>query len=418
MKARSTAAALIPVVTILLSDQPSDPPGSSNLVFNPVKVVDSSTTIPNGSGSFIDFDTPVMSDMGIAFRGEGSGDQEGIYYFSQNSISRIVDKNTSVPSGVGNFSSIRRPSIHNNEVVFYGASNSVDSGIYKGTTASVALVADENTDLPGGTTHKFERFDFFPSISGGGVVISGRTLTPNLREGIYKYSGGSGSVIADSDSSMPNGSTTMGFFRDPKISGNVVAFYGGEDSVSGGTVEGLVKYEGGVLTSVYIQGVTQVPGSGTTLSGIDDIEAQAISMFGSSIAFSTRAFGTLQEGIYTFTSGGLVLIADESTPAPDAEGNLFDLVHPCISGADILFKAISIQTQPVQTLIDGLYYYDGDAVGGSTLSKVIAEGDMLDGATVTAVDSATQGCINGAIVARITLSDGSIAIYRFDIEEE
>src|SRR5262245_32422177 len=78
------------------------------------KIVDTLTPIPGGSGTFIAFASNGVSPNQVAanggnviFPGAGSGGQQGFYSSTSQGLTRIVDTSTSIPNGTGTFT-VRR----------------------------------------------------------------------------------------------------------------------------------------------------------------------------------------------------------------------------------------------------------------------------------------------------------------------
>src|SRR4026208_1731388 len=71
-----------------------------------VRVADPLTPIPGGAGPFPSFDPSVVASSffpvtrEVSFRAFGAG-QEGIYYFSAASLSRVGGRHTGVPGPTG-----------------------------------------------------------------------------------------------------------------------------------------------------------------------------------------------------------------------------------------------------------------------------------------------------------------------------
>jgi hypothetical protein len=67
-------------------------------------------------------------------------------------FTKVADTSTAVPDGSGTFTDFDAPSLRNGEVVFqgYGGPNRTVPGIYTGRAGGpVGLVADTNTQAPG-----------------------------------------------------------------------------------------------------------------------------------------------------------------------------------------------------------------------------------------------------------------------------
>src|SRR4051794_35373340 len=83
---------------------------SARAQFNLSKVADTSTPIPNGTGTFTAFDhSPVIARSGVAFRGLGTG-QEGIYFRGPAPLQRAADRNTITPGTSSPFVAFGSPS--------------------------------------------------------------------------------------------------------------------------------------------------------------------------------------------------------------------------------------------------------------------------------------------------------------------
>jgi hypothetical protein len=116
------------------------------------------TAVPGGSGTFSAFGTFVpaasLSGSQVAFYGSNSS-QSGLYSYSNGSLAKIVDTNTSVPGGSGDFSSLFQViSLSGGHVAFLGNGGSgTDHGIY--------------TDLPNALTR----------LIGIGDILDGQTVS-------------------------------------------------------------------------------------------------------------------------------------------------------------------------------------------------------------------------------------------------
>jgi hypothetical protein len=163
-----------------------------------LRVADLKTPIPQGSGNFMNFEilapwslpvvSPALSGANVAFRGFGSGGQEGIYLFDGIAPSRVADLNTAIPDGVGTFMSISFPAVGEGGVAFHGRGSGGQQGIYLFDGATLSRVVDRNTPIPGdsGTFTGFGP----PVISGAKVAFNGfgKCCDENwdyLQQGIY-----------------------------------------------------------------------------------------------------------------------------------------------------------------------------------------------------------------------------------------
>ena len=85
------------------------------------KAADKNTSIPDGTGNFTSFiNKPSIDGSTVVFRGKGSSSQEGIYSYSSGSLATIVDTNDAIPGGTGNFEITFLPVIDGGNVAFRG----------------------------------------------------------------------------------------------------------------------------------------------------------------------------------------------------------------------------------------------------------------------------------------------------------
>jgi hypothetical protein len=140
----------------------------------PIAIADLGTSIPGGSDTFTALREPSLSFIPtdpiheVAFVGDGSGGQQGIYgaSFSDNSgsgaIVALADRSTPIPGGNGAFTALREPSLSFipgdpcHEAAFIGDGAGGQQGIYATTfgneacSGAVTRVADCTTAIPEG----------------------------------------------------------------------------------------------------------------------------------------------------------------------------------------------------------------------------------------------------------------------------
>jgi hypothetical protein len=282
-------------------------------------VADFNTSIPGGSGTFLQVNAPVISGSNVAFEGFGSSGQQGIYLFDGTMLSKIADLNTAIPGGTGNFISFDYLGISAGKVSFYGEGPSGQRGIYLFNGATLNKIADLNTAIPEGSGN-FMGIGY-PVISGNNVAFGGFGF-PVQQEGIYLSNGTTLRKVADLNTAIPGGSGNFtSFSRPPVISGGNVAFTGVGSSGQGG----IYLFNGTTLVKV-VDFNTPVPeGSGkfTILS------PPVIS--GSNVAFGGSG------GSYLFNGATLTKVADSNTPIPEGSGNFYAVGWPVISGSDLAF---------------------------------------------------------------------------------
>jgi hypothetical protein len=89
--------------------------------FDLVRVVDLTTPIPDGSGTFTGISSRLaLSGGNVAFTGEGGSDQHGIYLFNGINLVRVADRTTPIPGGSGTFIFLSTPVVSGRNVAFDG----------------------------------------------------------------------------------------------------------------------------------------------------------------------------------------------------------------------------------------------------------------------------------------------------------
>ena len=157
----------------------------------PIKLADVTTAIPDGTGNFTSF-FPQLSTHGgeAAVLAAGSGGQQGIYRLSQGPPIKVADLNTAIPEGTGNFTSfpLASPAISSGNVAFVGNGSAGQQGVYRGMTGPPIKLADLNTAIPGGsgnfTSFLVQGPPIAPAISGENVAfIAGGS---GGQQGVYR----------------------------------------------------------------------------------------------------------------------------------------------------------------------------------------------------------------------------------------
>jgi hypothetical protein len=112
-----------------------------------------STPIPAGVSNFSGFGSSEGFDgRTIAFAGYGQGGQQGIYAWTNGLLTVVADTNTPIPGRSGNFtafSPVNGVSVSQGAVVFTGAGNSEQGGIYYYRSGCIAPII-QNGDTLGG----------------------------------------------------------------------------------------------------------------------------------------------------------------------------------------------------------------------------------------------------------------------------
>ncbi|QEG36349.1 autotransporter outer membrane beta-barrel domain-containing protein [Bythopirellula goksoeyrii] len=203
---------------------------------------------------------------------------------------------TSIPDGVGDFTGFGKfssgpaqaPSIGGDSIAFYGEGTGGQQGIYAkigGINAPIVRIANTNTAIPGGGGATFPGFDVNGALGAatyddGVVFVAGLESDPfPNRLGIYKWWSGSLMTIADTNTVVvgEGGNLTsfgegqgLSFYKDE------YSFLGDGSSIGGGnpSPQGIYAILGGqlvkVLTNDDLLEGESVGGMGSYGQGIED----------------------------------------------------------------------------------------------------------------------------------------------------
>ncbi len=293
------------------------------------RVVDATTPTPGGSGTLEPLEDPALGGSVTTFGSGDSGGGEGIYSFTiaGGNPTVIANLNSAVPGGTGNFTDLFNQSYSNGVTLFKGEDNNGPRGMYTNTGGVLALVANENTPVPDGTSDTFDSF-FEPAIRNGNLSFKG--TGSGGQEGIYADFGSGLTVVADTNTAAPGGGGNFTGFDESSITGQDVVFQG---TVPAGK-PGVYRSQAGAL-SLIADANTAIPdGTGNfTFAGNP-------AMDGGVIVFIGTGNGG-QRGIYLSEAGPLVKLiavgdALDGRTVSDVDIN----PHEAIRGNSIVFSAV------------------------------------------------------------------------------
>lgn len=126
-------------------------------VGSPLRVADTATAIPGGSGDFTAFGSdqvhpidPALSADRLAFVGSGSGGQQGVYVMAVGSpISRVTATATPIPGSSGHFASFGAVSISETDVAFLAHGAGGQTAIYDLTRGQLLKVIAVGASIGG-----------------------------------------------------------------------------------------------------------------------------------------------------------------------------------------------------------------------------------------------------------------------------
>jgi hypothetical protein len=191
-------------------------------------VANENTPIPAGTGNFASFRAGFSTDgRNTAFVGEGS-EVGGVYLDTAGSLGVVADENTPIPEGTGNFLAFGGVAVDAGAVAFVGGGSGGQAGIYLFDGQSLSVVVNQNTTIPGGGVMSF--FGLTPEGLDDGVVgFSAEVIDPNhgILRGVFLKEESSITTVDVVNSGMglpipPFG--LLGNITSPSVDGEFVAY--------------------------------------------------------------------------------------------------------------------------------------------------------------------------------------------------
>lgn len=322
------------------------------------------------------------------------------------------------------------PSLDQGYVAFTGrlSAGFGQYGVFSWHNGVISKVADSTTPVPGGSG----TFSIFRTPSAHGPDVAFRAFSESNRvEGIYLSSGGSIQKVADPRTALPGGGTFSVASLTP-LSGGDVFFQN--------NAQGLYRFHNGALSLVAGK-QTPLPGGAGTFT---DFNSNLGGRDGG-VAFYARGdnAGRPVAGIYEYTAGSLIRIADTNTPLPGGGGNFLTFSNGLIDsdGSTVAFAANDgSPTQGIYLSTDGVIrkltmshvannqvFSLGVAVGGGhvaytdnnsiysdltgTLQRTIGPGDLLFGKSVVAAGLGPDALSGNQLAFSAVFNDGTSGIY-------
>lgn len=339
----------------------------------------------------------MINDDRVVF-GSGSldfGVSERLYQAQGDSLQTVVDTNTPIPEGEGNFTGIGEYTSSSEGVAFVGGSSDSRNYIY--------LASDSGLERIGPIDFEPDPFQVKGLAMDGQNVVYGvspyalESMEPPL---LFLYNGNDDNnnlfLTGRGDPIPGTEDQTFTEFGYPAISNNTVAFVGSNFTRGGGPDDqyGIYTYNITDRTSQVIADPnTPIPdGEGTF--GLYDLIFSAPSVDGNNISFDTKT------GIYRSIDQVLGRVVDRNTLIPGSTQSFENFGRSVIQGNQIAFKAGGRG-------ISGIYITWEDE-----LAEVIATGSQLQGKTVTSLDFGSSGLSGRRLVFKARFEDGSSGIFK------
>ena len=355
-------------------------PGYAASIFT--KIVDTNTPIPGGTGnfSFNGSDTPAVSATRVVF---GTNNEDvWVARTDGTGLRRVISQGQVIPpGGLGTFNQYygTYAQIHGNTVVVVGdncGGCGSGVGIYArglGSAAPITSLVDINTYLPGSTTDKFPRFPPDFDQSNDFVVFD------NLQNvwAVPLAGGAVHGVAGNQDAGYSPPGAYCCIFDQPSVKGFRVLMRGG-NGFGHASIQS-VDVSGDPFSFRFVAtAVTHPPGTppGYRFDDFDfgrPLSDRGSVFYGDSAASSKPAIRGLYSRYF-----GLNKLADSNTPVPGGTGTFqfgwYGNISPVGAGSGIVvFGNIDAAGNP------GIYAV---SESGGAIAKIIARGDSIGGYTV------------------------------------
>lgn len=371
------------------------------------KIADTNTPIPNGSDNFTVLGNfgPSISNKSVTFSGT-SVTQSGIYVGeNEASLSSVVDMTSNPPGSASLFSSFTlTSSISNGNIVFGGAASGNPAGIYSKQNNVLSVIADRNTSIPNGVGSftDFTTQGASPSIENNNITFLALGL--NNQRGIYASVNNVLSRIADTNTTIPNQSVMFTSFQDPSIAADGAVVFEGRSGFANTDINGIYTNTSGVLSTV-VDNTMAIPGG----SGNFSIFTEP-SIYNDTVAFVGSGVGAVS--VFRSNNAVLEVVADQSTPVPGFVGTFSNFANNSSSSAAI--SKCSTAFQGVGG--DGVSFRSGIYIDyGMGIEKVIDAADTLGGQAISSFFLGPEGVDENQLAFVANFAGSGMAVYRADI---
>lgn len=359
------------------------------------KVADTSTPAPGTGGNFAGFTNasgvllvPAIDANQVVFSGQSVPNKYGLYLWKGGQIGVVADSSTAVPVTGGTFTAVDGVPHLSGDTIVFGGSGTTGGGLYASVGGTLQRIADTTTVVPGQTS-PLTAFTP-PVVSGNNIFFQGVSGT-RANTGIYRYSGGALSVVADAHTPVPGGSFTFANLNtDIAAGGGEVAFtWLGSPANAPGSSGVFVSHGGSIarLTSLF----SPTPNAPYNFGGFDNL---IIASDGTTTLFKALDNGVA--GLFAESGGTIRQIVREGQTT--SEGTQFDLSY--LYGASVSAGHIAFEN-------DATIYSD---LAGS-LQRIIGPGDELLGKTVNGTSLGNEALSGDNLVFGATFTDGTSGVY-------
>ncbi|HEY9509615.1 MAG TPA: immunoglobulin domain-containing protein, partial [Verrucomicrobiae bacterium] len=297
-----------------------------------VKIADSLTTVPGLSPlKFTSFRDAFIRNREVWFGATGGGAQfsAGVYHWSNNTLESLVNTNTLVPGSSSRFTNFYGSTfVSDGKVIFGGYGSGDEHGLYAWTNQTVIKLYDKNTVVPG-RNETFGRFGW-PTVHGNQFAFLGFSIADTnigwQYRGVFVSSNGVLTTLADTNNTLPGlGGHFVGSSSQVGFDGNKVAWWAWNEETKGG----IFSVTRALTLKNIADELTINPATGQTFDGFispPNVVTGRVYFVGHDIDFNTSLF-------YGDGNGPIQTIAKPGDIVP-GRGMTFDsIAYPAQSGS-------------------------------------------------------------------------------------
>jgi hypothetical protein len=360
----------------------------------------------------------------------------------QFQFTKLVDTATRIPGGHGHFLNfgLGHPSIFRTQVVFWGAGQDGQSGIYLADATGLKVIANSHMTLPD-SADRFACFGSLPIFDQNNILFLGQDQTGRLR--IYRDNHSRLMPLVGTDTGVLKPGETFINLSNPAAQNEKLVFLA---RVATDHRKGVFYYAQGHLQAIALVGAPDQPWLNVSRPAIDQ---------SGQIVFKAETAG-YQTALYCYPEHPLdhprQLLATNTTPIPGGIGCFTFLGEPVIDQGRVVFRgggAVGQQgiyqdgDQGLKTLVDSqtrvpnslgtfarfsAFAVEGDdmvflaqdsyeRVGlfwatQQTVTKLIELGDKLDDKTIVSLSLSHSALHQQVLTFWARFVDGTEGIFR------
>lgn len=217
-------------------------------------IANSNTPAPGTQGLFSNFSHPhALSDGSIGFIASTTDGDKGIFYSNSKGIlSKLVDISSSIPNGQGTFQNFRELNFSNTPsnlttFAFVGTGSLKQVGLYVMQDNKLSMVANQNTSMPGNHVGLFSDFGSISyDAANHQIAFVGKGILG--QQAIFLYNGQNITPIVSQQNLIPGGNGQFNSFATLNLQGDNLVF----SATGNNNQQGIYLYQLGTASTFKV----------------------------------------------------------------------------------------------------------------------------------------------------------------------